>query len=78
MGYVNGRTLLALKIGYSPRGAFILGTCDLHVKEVVVGGLGIPVALAFEKPSPCLEFELAGDRGRCGRGTGTLSGIYRG
>ena len=75
MGYVDGRTMLALEIGFGPRGAFILGACDLHVEEVVVGGLGILVALAFEKPSRCLEFELSGDRRRCGRGTGTLSGI---
>ena len=75
MGYVDGRTLHALEIGFGPRGAFIFGACDLYVEEVVVGGVGIPVALAFEKTSGFLELELAGDRGRCGRGNGTLSGI---
>ena len=63
MEYVDGSTLLALEVGFGPRGAFILGACDLHVEEVVVGGLGISVALAFEKLSHSLEFELAGDRG---------------
>ena len=75
MGYVDGRTLLALEIGFGPRGAFIFGACDLHVEEVVVDGLGITVVLVFEKLSRCLEFELSGDRGLCGRVTGTLSGI---
>ena len=63
MGYVDHRTLLALEVGFGPRGAFILGVCDLHAEEVVVGGLGISVALAFEKLSGCLEFELDWYRG---------------
>ena len=75
MVYVDGRTMLSLEIGFGPRGTFIFGACDLYFKEVLVGGVGIPVALAFEKMSLCLELELDGDRGRCGRGNGALSEI---
>ena len=63
MGYANGCTLIAIEVVFVPRGAFILGVCDLHADEVVVGGLGISVALAFEKLSGCLEFELDWYRG---------------
>ena len=76
MGLVDGHMLLALEIRFGQHGAFIFGACDLYVKEFVIGGLDIPLVLAFEKTLGSLEFELAWDMGCCGRGSGTLSGIF--
>ena len=78
MGLVDDHTLLALEIGFGQRGAFIFSACNFYVEEFVVGGLGIPLVLAFEKTSGSLEFELTRDRRCCVRDSETLGGIFCG